>query len=93
MLIQKINWFIQGNRRKALIGTWLEFLLPKHIVEQYNWRLRQAKSICLDNGKCIACGCKMPAVLLADKGCKRNCYLTMMNKKDWKRFKFRVNTL
>lgn len=86
-MIKKIKWFIQGNRRKALMNTWFQWCLPKHIIEQYKYRLENAKSQCLKNGECIACGCKMPAVLLADKGCKRGCYLRMMNKQDWNNYK------
>ena len=90
-MLKKIRWFIQGNRRKALIGTWFEFFLPRHIVEQYNWRLTKADERCIKRKSCLACGCTMPAVALADKGCRANCYPAMMSKKVWKEFKTKNN--
>lgn len=90
-MIQKIKWFIQGNRRKALIETWFSFFIPKHIREQYKYRLQNANPVCIKNKQCIGCGCTVPAVFLADKSCKRGCYPVMLTRRDWKLFKLNNN--
>lgn len=88
---KNIKAYLQGSRRQKLMNTWFQFLIPKHIQEQYRWRFKRADKRCHRSGKCIACGCKMPAVLLADKGCRVNCYPPMMDKEKWRVYKLNNN--
>lgn len=69
-----------------------EFLeAPKHIREQFIWRLEQMKQSkqgreCLANGECV-CGCSVPDLQLTDDACEHNCYPPMMDEKKWNTFK------
>lgn len=86
-----IKSYFVGTGRYVFIGTWFEFIIPKHIVEQYKWRFKRADKRCHKAGHCIACGCSMPEVLLADKACRVNCYPKMMDRKTWKDYKLKNN--
>lgn len=79
--------------------TYCRFVLPKHYIEQYEYRLERA-AVCINNGSCLACGCTTPQVMFAPKGCewdkykefisdvvKERCYDKLMNKKNWEKWK------
>jgi len=90
-MLNKIKEFLRGNRRYALINSWFKFLVPLYIREQYKFRFNKADKRCHRNGKCIACGCKVPHVFLANKGCRINCYPPMMSKEKWFEYKHQNN--
>ena len=84
---KQIKAFAEGTLRQFLMKTWFKFLVRKHIKEQYKYRFAKAKPECHQKGECTGCGCKMPAVLLANKPCRIGCYGVMLDKKQWKKFK------
>ncbi len=69
-----------------------EFLdAPKHIKEQFIWRLEKMKQskqgqICMAKGGCV-CGCSVPDLQLANDACEHNCYPPMMDERKWNTFK------
>ena len=93
-------YYVQGNVRLAVYNSIFNFLIRRHIVEQFEYRKKQAKP-CLDNGSCLCCGCDTPAVFFSDKGCKVErsksckilanrttaCYAPILKKSDWDKFK------
>jgi len=85
---KKVKAFLEGTWRKGCMNHWYsKWLVRRHIKEQYLYRFVKAKPECHQKGHCISCGCKMPAVLLANKPCRVNCYGPMLDKKQWKKFK------
>ena len=74
--------YIVGNTRMWLYNNY-KYLLTRHITEQYEDRLKKANKECINQGACIACGCKTPELFMADKACEENCYEPMKSKKDW----------
>ncbi len=95
-----IWYFIQGYYRYWLRNTWL---IRKHIKEQFEYRLKNTNSKCIEQGSCVVCTCKVPELLMADKPCSMKkipiesrmfffgndkiCFEKMLNKKDWQQFK------
>ena len=69
-----------------------EFLeSPKHIREQFIWRLEMMKlskqgQECLLKGECV-CGCSVPDLQLTDDACEHNCYPPIMDEKKWNTYK------
>ncbi len=84
--LKDVLYYMQGNIRHFFYYSWLQFLLRKHIREQISLRIAIMDISCLRNGHCLKCGCKTPHLQMANKTCEGNCYPTMMNKKDWKKF-------
>ena len=67
------------------------FDAPKHIKEQFIWRLKKMEDssqgkACLNKGECV-CGCPIPDLQLANDACEHNCYPAMMDEKKWNTFK------
>ena len=85
-------WFF--SKTKAFFyDTSLEeyFNAPKHVREQFIWRINQMENSkqgrrCLIQGECM-CGCAVPDLQLADDACEGNCYPAMMDEKKWNTFK------
>lgn len=77
-----IYHYLLGNTRMWLYNNYRN-LLPKHIKEQYEIRLKKANKQCINQGSCIACGCKTPELFMADKACEEDCYEPMKSRKDW----------
>lgn len=81
--------FTKGKVRYALYyNRVLYYFLPKHIREQYEYRLYRVSTknpTCLDKGSCIVCGCQTPALFFADKGCEGGCYTPMKSKEEWEK--------
>ena len=59
--------FLQGTLRIKLYAL-NPRLIRKHIREQFEWRKVKA-SFCLENKKCISCGCLTPDLFFANKAC------------------------
>ena len=90
---KKVKAFLEGTWRKGCMNHWYsKWLVRRHIKEQYKYRFVLAKPECHSKGKCIGCGCTMPAVLLANKPCMIGCYGPMLEKEEWKQFK-RTNNI
>lgn len=92
----KITWdnicsYFTGHFRYKLYYSRLRFLLPLHIREQYERRLKVMNKKCFNSGSCVACGCEVPMLQFANKSCERNCYSIMMSAKDWIMFKRKKN--
>lgn len=86
----KIKSFIEGNLRKFLLSySWTKKLVPLHIREQIEWRIRIMDQRCFLNGACLMCGCSTPGLQMANDACEKPCYPDMMDKMDWKDTKHR----
>lgn len=85
-----INYVI-GNYRWILYskfgGIFNHFISP-HIVEQFEYR-KQACPSCSSSYEAACCGCDIPQVFFAPKGCSNKKYPEMLSKKNWKAFKTR----
>ena len=78
--------FIQGYYRYYAYLYFKNKLVRKHIIEQFEVRMRSADLDCIVNRECKVCGCKTPALFWANKACDKPCYPPMMNKDKWYRF-------
>lgn len=61
-------------------------LLPKHLMEQFSHRKKVCKP-CLDNGKCLVCGCKTPGRMYSRSACAGGKYPALMNEQEWEKYK------
>lgn len=85
MKIKDIYYYIQGNTRLYCYNNkYLNWLVPKHIKEQFVYRVNSMDVDCLNTGSCKKCGCKTLNLQFASKPCGGYCYPSMQNKKDWK---------
>lgn len=57
--------------------------LPEIEKQQISYRFQKA-DLCIKNGSCVKCGCKMPAKLFANDGCDIGCYPPLMSEDKWK---------
>ncbi len=80
--INDIFAYIIGNYRYWCYENY-KFLLRKHIIEQYEWRLSVMDKECYSSGSCIKCGCDTPALQMASKACEGKCYSPMLDKNIW----------
>lgn len=63
-----------------------------HTQEQFLYRVYQVgekSPECLTNKECKVCGCEIPELFFANKGCGnfQPCYGPMLSKEDWENFK------
>lgn len=72
---------------KELIKINLSFLIRKFIKEQLEYRMLVMNRECYDQGSCITCGCKVPALQMSNKKCGGDCYPQMLTKKQWNLYK------
>lgn len=87
-LSQKIKSFTEGNFRKFLLSfTITKKLVPLHIREQIEWRIKKMDQECLSNGACLMCGCATPGLQMANDMCDKPCYPEILSKEQWKDFK------
>jgi hypothetical protein len=40
----------------------------------FEFRKKNANPTCLEQGKCIHCGCDTPELFMSDRGCEIGCY-------------------
>lgn len=85
--LKKINSYIVGMTRYHLYYSKGKFLLPLHIVEQFEFRVKVMNRECYESGSCISCGCQTTALQFANKTCDNVCYPVMMGRSDWNKFK------
>lgn len=84
MKIKDIISYLQGNIRYFCYHKkYLNWLVPKHIKEQYVYRLNSMDKDCLNNGSCKKCGCKTTHLQFANKACDGFCYPRLLSKKRW----------
>lgn len=83
--IKNIIAYLQGTIRYKLYYSKYNWLIPKHIREQINYRISVMDRECYNNGQCKMCGCKTTALQMANKACDKPCYSKMLNKKEWKK--------
>jgi hypothetical protein len=79
-------YYVQGNVRSFLYYNF-DWLLPKHIREQINFRINSMDRTCYAQGSCIMCGCETTALQMANKACDKPCYPHMMPRKYWNYFR------
>lgn len=85
-LFYDIENYLQGTTSKILDNTFLD-KKPKYIVEQIYWRMSKCKP-CLDNGKCLECGCKTPDMFYSAKKLDaKKKWMEFMTEDDWTSFK------
>lgn len=58
----------------------------KHISEQIDYRKQVCKP-CLENGRCLVCGCKTPGRFYSASECADNKYPRLMGKEQWLEWK------
>lgn len=96
MKIKDIYYYIQGNTRLYCYNNkYLSWLIPKHIKEQFVYRVNSMDVDCLNTGSCKKCGCKTLNLQFASKPCGGNCYPKMESKLNWgksKKFGINANT-
>lgn len=88
--MKKVIAYLQGNIRLSLYFSDIKFfrkLLPLHIVEQFEYRLKSIPDECYNSGQCRSCSCSVPALQMANKSCDEKCYPKMMSKSNWEKFK------
>lgn len=85
--VDDIKHYIVGTLRHRLYWSWFRFLLPKHIIEQFHFRVRVMNRECYNRGTCVKCGCNTTALQMANKKCDGDCYPPMMSKSEWAKFK------
>ena len=66
-----VFYFLQGYARVVLFKL---RLLPCKVRDEYVQRIGLS-SECVENRECLACGCRAPAVMMADKACQAPKYL------------------
>lgn len=76
------NYFIAWYRYRLYYSPF-RFLIRKHIIEQFEYRLKVVNKECYTKGSCVKCGCHVPALLFSDAPCAGNCYPEFKNKKNW----------
>lgn len=62
-------------------------IIPKFILEQYDFRIAYMNRICYYKGSCKSCGCKTTALQMIYRSCKSHCYPNLQSPKEWRRFK------
>lgn len=81
LTLSNIKSYLQGNFR-YYIGA------PKHIQEQYKYRLSLCKDDCIKEGKCKYCGCPPDKKALVDESCNDGeRFPDLLGKDEWKWFK------
>ena len=91
--LPNIKSYLQGNWRSVLLEYYPDGL-PKHLEEQYYWRIQQVQEKspeCL-KGKCKICSCDTPELFMSDKACEGECYPEMKSKEDWNKWKKSYHT-
>jgi hypothetical protein len=91
---KKINLSNILNYAEAEVRFWKstsKFLdNPKHIDEQSIWRLSEVKDKspdCIQQLRCIGCGCQIMEKVFESKACEEGCYPEMMSKDIWEKYK------
>ena len=80
-----IYYYIQGHVRYYLYyNDLLVWLLPTHIIDQIEFRIKVMNQECFSLGSCIKCGCKTTHLQMCDKACDGDCYPKMYSKESWK---------
>lgn len=85
--ISNIIDYIIGNTRYHIFYSRFNWIIRKFIREQIDYRISVMNRECYYRGSCKECGCKTTALQMVSKPCKGNCYLKLMNKKQWENFK------
>lgn len=85
-MLSEMFYYIQGNIRYSLYYSEYKYLIPEHIKEQIDLRIKIMDKDCLKNGSCKLCGCKTTALQMANKPCDKPCYPPMLNCSQWRDF-------
>lgn len=83
ILVKDVKEFLTGNLRYYIYYKISPKLIPTHIREQYEARIKSMDKKCYNDGQCKLCGCKTTALQFADKACDKPCYPAMMNSLKW----------
>lgn len=84
--LKNVRAYFIGHFRHKLYYSKFKFLLNKHIVEQFEFRLKSMNKACYNQGSCVECGCMTTALQMADKACDGDCYPPFLNKLAWLAF-------
>ena len=79
--------YLQGNIRHYLYYSRFNFLVRKHIKEQFEIRVNSMNPECYRRGECVVCGCMTTNLQMASKACEGFCYPILLGKKAWNKFK------
>lgn len=85
--LSDILHYIIGNLRYRLYYSSLYVLIPSHIRQQIEARVKSMKPECYALGSCILCGCRTTELQMSNKKCEGGCYPRMMNRILWKNMK------
>lgn len=81
LTLENIKAVYQGYMRLLTLES-----QPKHIREQFYWRLFKRNDECKINGKC-PCQCKAPFKQLDDRACEKSCYISIVPAESWELYK------
>jgi len=90
--LKNVWYFIQGNIRYSLYYTSWNWLIPLHIREQIEYRIKVMDKGCYGKGQCKMCGCTTTHLQMCNKPCPKPCYPAIMSKEPWKKFKDELGT-
>lgn len=89
---QKWNYFLAQFRYWAY-NSGRKYLIRKHILEQYRWRLIKMDPQCYINGECKICSCNTTQLQFSNLACEKPCYPAMMTKGVWLNYKREKNII
>lgn len=79
--------YFRGNYRYAIYySKHFKWLMRPHIKEQIDYRIVVMDSECYNNGSCKICGCATTNLQMANKACEGDCYLPLLDRKNWRFF-------
>jgi len=86
--LKNIKAYLQGNIRYELYYSerW-KWLIPEHIKEQIEVRIKSMDRQCFNDGSCKICGCKTTNLQMANIACEGDCYPVMVSRSRWKYLK------
>lgn len=83
--------FFRGNLRyQAYYSKYFKWLIRTHILEQIDHRIVVMDRDCYNNGSCKVCGCNTTHLQMANKACEGDCYLPLMKRKEWRKFRIEL---
>lgn len=82
--LKNIRNFFEGNitfYQDKILGV------PKHIKEQYYYRLFKCKDDCLLSGTCMKCTCPVIKKAYIKQSCNPDRFPDLMSGSDWEKYK------
>lgn len=83
--ISNIKAFVQGTARFYLYKL---IAAPKHLKEQYSYRISKCKDDCIKDSRCKFCGCPPIKKAFSNESCnKGKRFPDLMNAQKWEKYK------